>query len=238
MLATVLVSSVSADETFTGVVRPFLNRYCVRCHGPEEQRREFRLDQLTTDFDPSTQAAQWIEVMDNLNLGEMPPDGEPQPDADSRFAVSRWIASGLRAAERRAVGAGGRVGLRRLNRVEFSNTVRDLLGMTFLPGDDPIELLPPDPTYNGFDKVSTSLMLDSSLLGSYYEAAKKVANLAVVNGLPRYPTHLSHFEMEDMARAGSGFSYVCAGTTVCGEHDVRLLVGNTRTHRGLLYPGT
>ena len=210
----------------------------MRCHGPEKQSGDFRVDTLTANFDSTEQAAHWVEVMDNLNLGEMPPDDELKLSADKLRSVTRWIAAELRAAERRVVVADGRVALRRLNRVEFSNTIRDLLEIRFLPGDDPSELLPPDPTYDGFDKVATSLMLDSSLLGNYYEAAKRVAELAIVDGPPKFPTHLSHFEMEDMGKPGSGFSYVCSGTTVCGEHDVRLLVGNTRTHRGLLYPGT
>jgi len=227
-----------ADETFTTRVRPVLTLYCVRCHGGEKPSGDFRVDKLTADFDSAEQTAHWVEVMDNLNLGEMPPKDEPQLPLDKLRSVTRWIAAELRAAERRTAGPAGRVALRRLNRVEFSNTIRDLLGIRFPPGDDPAELLPPDPTYDGFDKVATSLMLDSSLLGNYYEAAKKVAKLAIVDGPPKFPTHLSHFEMEDMGKPGSGFSYVCSGTTVCGEHDVRLLVGNTRTHRGLLYPET
>ncbi|NNE91613.1 MAG: DUF1592 domain-containing protein [Verrucomicrobiales bacterium] len=216
----------------------FLKKHCVGCHGPEKQKGDLRLDRLETNFDSADAAEIWIEVMDNLNLGEMPPDDEPQPDPEGREALVGWIAGELRAAEKRAAGAGGKTTLRRLNRIEFSNTIRDLLGMKFLPGDDPGELLPPDPTFDGFDKVATSLMLDPSLLGNYYAAARKVANLAIVKGPPKYPTHLSHFEMEDMGKPGSGFSYMCHGSTICGEKDVRLLVGSTRTHRGLLYPGT
>jgi hypothetical protein len=238
LMVVALSDTAAAEETFSTSVQPVLRKYCVRCHGPEKQTGDFRVDTLAANFDSAEQAAHWVEVMDNLNLGEMPPEDEPKLPADKLRSVTRWIAAELRAAERRTAGGGGRVALRRMNRVEFSNTIRDLLGIRFLPGDDPAELLPPDPTYDGFDKVATSLMLDSSLLGNYYEAAKKVAELAIVDGPPKYPTHLSHFEMEDMGKPGSGFSYVCSGTTVCGKHDVRLLVGNTRTHRGLLYPET
>jgi len=242
IVATLLFSAgvgvVFADETFTSSFQPLLKKYCARCHEEEKPCGDFRVDKLTADFDSAEQAGHWVEVMDNLNLGEMPPKDEPQLPLDKLRSVTRWIAAELRAAERRTAGAAGRVALRRMNRVEFSNTIRDLLGIRFLPGDDPAELLPPDPAYDGFDKVATVLMLDSSLLGNYYEAAKKVAGLVIVEGPPKFPTHLSHFEMEDMGKSGSGFSYVCSGTTVCGEHDVRLLVGNTRTHRGLLFPGT
>jgi hypothetical protein len=219
-------------------IRPFLEKHCVQCHGLKKQKAKLRLDTLAPDFDSLDVAAQWIEVMDSLNLGEMPPEEEPRPDSLALEKVVRWIASELRAASTRKVAGNGK-GLRRLNRMEYSNTIRDLLGMHFLPGDDPSELLPPDPTYEGFDKVASSLMMDSSLLGNYYEAAKRVAGMAIVEGPPEYPTHLAHFEMEDMAKPGSGFSYVCGhGGCTCRENDVELLVGNTRTARGLLYPGT
>ena len=224
---------------FQQKVQPFLKTHCFSCHGLEKQKGKLRLDTLSADFHSSDAVGIWIEVMDILNLGEMPPEEEPQPKAAERELVVQWIASELRAADRRKAGAGGKVALRRLNRMEYSNTIRDLLSMNFLPGEDPSELLPPDPTYDGFDKVATSLMMDSSLLGNYYEAAKKVASMAIVEGELKFPTHLAHFEMEDMGNPGSGFSYVCGhGGCTCRENDVELLVGNTRTHRGLLYPGT
>ena len=228
-----------AKERFEQQVQPFLKKHCVGCHGPEKQKGKLRLDTLPPDFDSLDAAGLWIEVMDNLNLGEMPPEDEPRPDAAAQEQVAKWIAAELRAASTRKVAGGGKKGIRRLNRREFSNTIRDLLEMHFLPGDDPSELLPPDPTYDGFDTVAASLMMDSSLLGNYYEAAKKVAKMAIVEGPPKFPTHLAHFEIEDMGKPGSGFSYVCGhGGCTCRENDVELLVGSTRTGRGLLYPGT
>ena len=124
---------------FQKIVKPFFETHCVRCHGTKKQKGDLRLDRVIPDFDSTKSAGIWIEVMDNLNLGEMPPEDEPRPDSAAHRRIVRWIASGLRAAEKRAAGAGGRVALRRLNRTEFSNTIRDLLGMRFLPGDDPAE---------------------------------------------------------------------------------------------------
>ncbi|MCA9070172.1 MAG: DUF1592 domain-containing protein, partial [Planctomycetaceae bacterium] len=200
---------------------------------------DLRLDTLQADFDSLELAESWIEVMDNLNLGEMPPEGEPRPEIQKQRKVVGWIAEQLRLARKRKVGNAGQVLLRRMNRAEYSNTIRDLFQMQFLPGEDPADLLPPDASFEGFQKVGSALMLDSSLLGNYYEAARRVAQKAIITGPPKFSTHLSHFEMEDMAKKGSGFTYVCGHTgTECGEHDVRLLTGNTRTGRGLLYPGT
>ena len=233
-----LVATSGFADFSTKDVQDFLSQYCVKCHGPEKQKGKLRLDTLKVNFDSPDNAQTWVEVMDNLNLEEMPPQDAKLPEAKQRTEVTQWIAKELRAAEERSVGAGGKAQLRRLNRREFSNTIQDLLHMEYLPEEDPADLLPPDATFDGFDKVGSALMLDSSLLSNYYQAARAIAQKAIVDGPPKYPTNLAHFEMEDMAKPGSGFSYVCHGTTICGEHDVRLLVGNTRTMRGLLYPGT
>lgn len=235
------VPSVYAQEAdlWKVTVRPFLQEHCVQCHGKDKQNGDFRLDMLAPEFDSSSSAGIWIEVMDRLNLGEMPPEDQPRPNSVIHRQVVRWIASQFRAARERKVGKDGRVLMRRMNRAEYSNTIRDLFQMRFLPGDNPADQLPPDGNYEGFKKVGTVLMLDSSLLGNYYEAARRVADKAIVIGPPKFPTHKSHFEMEDMAKKGSGFTYVCGHSgTECGAYDVRLLTGNTRTARGLLYPGT
>ncbi len=242
-LFALLLSAPSAhaqeDDAWRVAIHPFLREHCVPCHGKAKQAGDLRLDTLRPDFASATSAGTWIEVMDRLNLGEMPPPDRPQPSAADHRRVVGWIAGRLRAARERRIGNEGRVLMRRLNRAEYSNTIRDLFQMRFLPGEDPAALLPPDGSYEGFKKVGSALMLDSSLLGNYYEAARRVADRAIISGPPKFPTQTRHFEMEDMALPGSGFSYVCGhGGTDCGEHDVRLLSGNTRTARGLLYPGT
>lgn len=231
-------SPASADDRHQ-IVRSFLSKHCCTCHGEKKQESDLRLDTLRTDFDSASVAEMWTEVMDTLNRGEMPPQEQPRPDSMIQQQVVRWIAGELREARKRRAGRGQHVLMRRLNRDEYANTIRDLFQIEFLPGENPADLLPPDGEFEGFRKVGSALMLDSSLLDSYYEAARRVARLAIASGPPKYPTHLSHFEMEDMARKGSGFTYVCGhGGCECGENDVRLLTGNTRTSRGLLYPGT
>lgn len=232
-------SSLASADDEQQIVRSFLSGHCFNCHGETKQESDLRLDTLRTDFDSASIGEVWTEVMDILNRGEMPPQERPRPDSVTQQRVVRWIAGELREARKRRAGRGQHVLMRRLNRDEYANTIRDLFQIEFLPGENPADLLPPDAEYEGFRKVGSSLMLDSSLLGSYYEAASRVACLAIVSGPPKYPTHLSHFEMEDMAKKGSGFTYVCGhGGCECGEQDVRLLTGNTRTSRGLLYPET
>ncbi|MEQ8787214.1 MAG: DUF1592 domain-containing protein [Pirellulaceae bacterium] len=219
-------------------VVPLLRQFCFKCHGPDAQEGELRLDTLVVDFTSPGAASQWVEVMDRLNLGEMPPADEPKPEVEAVRRTTSWIAGELRHAQRRMLARGGRVLLRRMNRVEYANTVRDLLNMEFLPGEGPLALLPPDGTAEGFDKVSTALMLDPSLLDKYFDAARLIADRAIVDGPPEFPTEKIRYELEDTARNGA-IRYLCAhpGFT-CRENDVVLMEGGTRSFGVMKYPGT
>ncbi len=192
-------------EGFRSSVRPFVQRYCVQCHGPESQEADLRLDDLAADFSDSSVAGKWIEVMDNLNLGEMPPEDEPQPPDELRARVTNWISVELKHAQLLANGTGGRVLMRRLSRTEYANAVRDLLDVEFLPGEGPQDLLPPDGTLNGFDKVGKALLLDPSLMENYFAVAQRVAEKAIVTGAPPVPTRINRMEYEEIS---GGIEYI------------------------------
>ncbi|MFT5526229.1 MAG: hypothetical protein ACI9HK_004202, partial [Pirellulaceae bacterium] len=143
-------------------------------------------DDLGTDFLAGKNADAWKEVIDRLNLGEMPPKDEdcPQPDATESFAVVEWVGKELRRAERAGRMAGGRVLIRRLNRYEYANTVRDLFQF-----DEPAtariaELLPDDGTADGFDRIAAALLFDQTQMRKYLELAGQVAARAIVSDGP------------------------------------------------------
>lgn len=220
------------------VLQPFIKTHCLACHGAAKQEGKLRLDTLATDFSQPEVARQWVEVMDQLNRGEMPPDERPRPEAAAQQQVVKWIAAELRAAERKARSSGGRVVLRRMNRVEYANTIRDLLAINFLPGESPLDFLPPDGRADGFDKASSALLLDPSLLDKYYEVAQRIAERAIVSGPPPFETYRNRFELEDTAKRGS-IRYMCAQPGFqCREHDVVVMEGGTRSFDDLFYPGT
>lgn len=127
----------SSDKTTVDHAKTtkFLKTYCIECHGPDAQESDLRLDQLSPDFSHATTASTWIEVMDKMNLGEMPPEGATAPSPAEVASIAGWIATELRRAERTKLSAQGRVILRRMNRAEYANTVRDLLKLNFLPGE-------------------------------------------------------------------------------------------------------
>ena len=227
-----------ADEvSFEEQVRPLLQKHCVKCHGPEKQKGDLRLDTLSTDFTAATTASAWLEVRDNINLGEMPPDDETPLAGEEVALISGWIAGQQRAVERRALSAGGRVLLRRLNREEYTATVADLLHLEFPPGESPLDFLPPDGTAEGFNKVSAALLLDPSLMQLYYEVSRRISERALVDGPPAFPTETMQLEFEEIDESRA-IGYL---TTRLGmrplEDGLLLIDGSTRSFGMLNYPG-
>ena len=151
--------------------QPFFNKYCVSCHGPKEQKGDIRLDRLST-LDASTFEA----VYEQLAGGSMPPDDQRQPSSAQRKMLMRQVLE--LAKQDSAVTASG---LRRLNKREYGNTVRDLLGLhkgIF----NPSEYIYDDEIDEGFDTAAESLVISNELLMEYMEAADKSLRHALFTG--------------------------------------------------------
>lgn len=233
----IAIPAMAEVSGFQAHVQPYLQKYCVSCHGTEKQKGKFRVDTLTADFSVRENAAAWIEVRDRINLGEMPPEEEVQPPVELTGGMSRWIAASLREMEKASIRTSGRVVLRRMNRHEYTNTVADLLEMKFPSGESPLDFLPPDGTAEGFDKVSAALLLDPSLMEEYYRVARRIADRAIVDGQPEYPTEKMRLEFEDIADSGAiGYLVTRLGMTPV-DGGLRLLEGSTRSFAMLQYPG-
>ena len=199
-------SSSAAPPTATiaaydRVVRPFLALHCFGCHGEKDRKAGLRLDDLGYDFLEGKTADVWKEVIDHINLGTMPPEEKPRPDAKQSFAVVEWVGHELKRAEREARMAGGRILTRRLNRSEYANTVRDLLHLdenfvrlieAELPGDGKAE---------GFDRVAAALFFDETQLATYIEQAAVVAEKTIVAAETAPSPIKHHVEFESRYRA-------------------------------------
>src|SRR5262249_4095449 len=156
--------------------RPFLATHCVGCHGALKPKGDFRIDQLPPDFETAASRDRWLAVLKRVNAGEMPPKRKPRPPEKDVAALAGWItARADEGATRQS--AAGRVVQRRLNRVEYENTVRDLLGVDV----DLKDLLPIDGSAGGFDNVGEALHTSSFLLDRYLEAADTALKFAVAN---------------------------------------------------------
>jgi mono/diheme cytochrome c family protein len=156
----------------------FLAQHCKACHTGEKAKGKFQIDTLTQDFNDKANRDRWLAALEQVKSGTMPPEGKPQPAQKDVAAIGEWVNGRVAAAEAARNAAQGRVPLRRLNRAEYENTVRDLLGVDL----DLKELLPPDPVVNGFDNGAEALHVSSFLMEQYLEAADKVLDAAIVNG--------------------------------------------------------
>ena len=114
----------------------------------------------------------------------MPPDDEPQPPEHQRQAVAGWLARELARIDRVTPPDPGRVTARRLNRAEYDNTIRDLLGVDLHPADD----FPQDDSGYGFDNIGDVLSLSPALMEKYFAAAEKVTRAALFGPPKLAPT--------------------------------------------------
>ncbi len=178
----------AAEQTlpdFQKEVMPILRARCVRCHGPELQEARIRLDQLSPDLVNNRPAAEtWHEVRNVLNAAEMPPEGEPALTAHELQTLTRWVSGSIDQAIEAQRKTHGRVVLRRLNRVEYQNTMQDLLGLEMNYARD----LPPDGVSgDGFRNNGQSLQMSSLQLEYYLDTARRALDRVIVSGSAPQP---------------------------------------------------
>lgn len=171
-------SSHVAAADFQKDVKPILLRRCVACHGPEDFNGNVRLDTLSTDLVKDSAAAEtWHDVLNVLNLGEMPPEDETPLTTKERDILAGWVTEQIEHAVRVRRSTGGQVVIRRLNRTEYRNTMRDLLGLDLNYGPN---LLPDSPGEDGFTNNGSALGMSALQLETYLEAARSAMNRAIV----------------------------------------------------------
>src|SRR4029079_5857614 len=111
------------------VLRRYLQAHCVECHGEEVRKRDLRLDPLPRDAAKPESFATWVKVHDKIESGEMPPAKRERPSKEDSAAVLRLLKKDLQKADLARRQGEGRSVSRRLNRVEYENTLRDLLAL-------------------------------------------------------------------------------------------------------------
>src|SRR5215475_1576013 len=173
---------------FEKSVLPFLVENCYACHNARRKSGELNLEQFKTAASMIQQRQTWEHVLQKLQAGEMPPKGAPRPDPAEQKAVISWVEREFDRADRMAKPDPGRVTARRLNRAEYNNTVRDLLGVDFRPADD----FPQDVPGQGFDNVAGTLSVSPVLMEKYLLAAEKVARTAVFGVASMKPERVVH----------------------------------------------
>jgi hypothetical protein len=150
----------------------FLNKYCYDCHGEKKQKADRRFDFLTGSVEDFKQQELWQEIVDQLNLGEMPPEDESQPSEKERLKVVGIITEGIAESREKFAGKGSHTVLRRLNKFEYANTVSDLLGLN-TESWNPSADFPADVIVDGFDNDGAELVTSGLLLEKYFPAAEE-----------------------------------------------------------------
>lgn len=177
-----------AAPAWEQAVWPFFAKNCTVCHNARTKAGNLDLQTLQRADSVTRSRETWESVLRKIQNGEMPPQGSPRPDEAESKAILLQIEDAFERMDRSAKPDPGRVTARRLNRAEYNNTVRDLLGVDFRPADD----FPQDDSGYGFDNNGDVLSLSPSQMEKYVTAAEKIARTALFGPEELPPTLARH----------------------------------------------
>jgi hypothetical protein len=166
-------------SSFEKTVLPFITDNCVYCHNTKKQAGGLNLETFKTAESMAQNRDTWDHILLKIRTGEMPPKGAPKPDPAEVKTIIGFLESEFARLDKLVKPDPGRVTARRLNRAEYNNTVRDLLGVDIRPAD----AFPQDDSGYGFDNIGDVLSLSPVLMEKYLTAAENVARTALF-GVP------------------------------------------------------
>ncbi|MES1257052.1 MAG: DUF1592 domain-containing protein [Acidobacteriota bacterium] len=165
----------AAVTPFDAAVRPLLTQTCAGCHNDKLSSGNLNVAPFLDPSSLATKRDGWEVIMKKVRAGEMPPKGIPKPSAEQLDAFLKYVQSEFDLADKTTKIDPGRVTAHRLNRSEYSNTIRDLLGVVFRADEE----FPPDDSGYGFDNVGDVLTVSPALMQKYLSAAEQIASRAV-----------------------------------------------------------
>ena len=237
-------AGTAATPAFKDSVQPFLKSHCTFCHNDQLKTADLSFDHYQDEGSALKDAQVWRRVKQMLDRKMMPPAPRPRPSPEEVAAVLDWIDGNLAPEDTQP--NPGRVTARRLNRAEYNNTVRDLLGIDFRPADD----FPVDDTGYGFDNIGDVLSISPVLMEKYMTAAEKIVQRAIVTDRSVKPTVLRYSapraegERRQIGAAGK-VPYSPEGRLAArhrfpatGEYDLHLRFVDRRTVPGRRLPWT
>src|SRR5947209_991243 len=175
--------AAASPDVFT-----FVEKQCAACHNPSVKSGDLDLKALLASNTFVENRETWEKVVEKLSTKQMPPRGAPQPPPEITSAITGWLKSEFDRQDRAIQPEAGRVSARRLNRAEYNNTIRDLLGIDIRPAD----AFPADTEAYGFDNNSDALNLSPALLENYVDAAERSVRTALF-GPPRLKPSAVHY---------------------------------------------
>ncbi len=205
-----LIATVPADfvlgQSPLENARLFLKEHCYACHGPEKQKGDYRFDTLVTNLTELKTLEVWQAILDQLNLGEMPPKTHPQPRLEETTKFLKTLTGVLQKAYQKRKSTGGEGVIRRLNKFEIRNTLRDLFyinhpdfepgvvsglydfngnGITAQKTIEPTRSFQDDEEVEGFDNIGQKLVMSDFLLKMLIGAAEETIEMATHNDPPQ-----------------------------------------------------
>lgn len=169
------VTTATLEARFAGDVRPFLQKHCYSCHANGKHKGEVALDPYTNLLSVQTDRDKWMHFSEVLKQKLMPPEDKPQPTQAEFDSAVTWINDAVNYCDCSGPRDPGRVMIHRLNRTEYNNTIRDLLGVDAKPAKD----FPADETGYGFDNIADVLTVSPLLIEKYLAAADTVMEKVV-----------------------------------------------------------
>jgi len=167
-------AEIPALERFEEEIQPLLIDYCYGCHGAGMKKGQVILDTFPSGAAMLGKRDLWWSVLRNVRAGIMPPANKPRPSQKEIALLADWIKRDVFGLDPHDPDP-GRVTIRRLNRVEYRNTIRDLTGFDFKAEEE----FPPDDTGYGFDTIGDVLSISPLLLEKYMQAAESIVAAAV-----------------------------------------------------------
>jgi hypothetical protein len=161
----------------------FIDKHCIHCHGSKVKRADLTLHTFRSEAAVLADRKLFQKVLDAVRSGEMPPRPRPRPSSTEVDDFLASVQGVFDRADRNASPDPGRVTIRRLNRREYNNTIRDLVGVDFQPADD----FPSDDVGHGFDNIGDVLTLSPILLERYLAAADSIMSRAILSNPPKPP---------------------------------------------------
>ena len=173
-----------ALRTYRANILPFLSKNCFTCHANGKSKGDLSFDKFKDDVSVYADRKTWDDVQHMLETREMPPEKRPQPRQEEVDGALSAIRGLFEQFDSHAKPNAGRVTMRRLNKTEYNNTIRDLVGVDFKPADD----FPADDVGYGFDNIGDVLSVTPLLLEKYLSASEQILEQAIVIADPPKPT--------------------------------------------------
>lgn len=171
----------AAPQSFEKAGVAFMQKHCISCHGREKKKGDVALHEFNDAASLLKARKKWKGILNAVEQHDMPPDDEPQPKDEERRVFLESARAVFAEFDKNAKPDPGRVTLRRLNRVEYNNTIRDLTGLDFQPAAN----FPSDDVGYGFDNIGDVLSVSPVLMERYLDAASTIAEMALPAELPK-----------------------------------------------------